>query len=106
MIVHIYQDKKGNEPFHDWLDSIKDKRTRARIDNRIKRVRLGNLGDRQSLGGSLYELRLHFGAGYRIYYGRVSDNHIILLLGGDKNSQAQDLEKVKHYWEDYKELMR
>jgi putative addiction module killer protein len=101
MIVEIYQDEHGNEPFTQWLTSIRDSRTRARIDNRLERVRKGNFGDHQSLGGGLFELRLHFGAGYRIYYGRLGEEVVVLLGGGSKRGQARDIQRAHQYWEDY-----
>lgn len=106
MDIKIYRDKSGNEPFEDWLSSIRDKRTLARIDNRLKRVRLGNLGDHRSVGEGVFELRLDFGPGYRIYFGRIGNEVILLLTGGDKSSQARDIAKAKQYWKDYKESVR
>lgn len=102
MIVEIYRDEHGREPFSQWLDSIKDTRTRARIDNRLERLRVGNFGDSRSLGSGVYELRLHFGPGYRIYYGKLGNRIVVLLVGGDKSSQARDIQKAQRYWEDYK----
>ena len=71
--LQIYVDENGNEPFMDWLNALKDARTRARIRRRLDRVRLGNLGDYQSVGEGVYELRLFFGPGYRIYFGERDD---------------------------------
>lgn len=102
MIVEIYHDENGKEPFTQWLYSIRDARTLARIDNRLERLRVGNFGDFRSLGSGLFELRLHFGPGYRIYYGRVGDEIVILLAGGDKSSQVRDIQKAKQSWSDYK----
>ncbi len=102
MIVEIYRDEHDREPFSQWLDSIKDTRTRARIDNRLERLRVGNFGDSRSLGSGVYELRLHFGPGYRIYYGKLGNRIVVLLVGGDKSSQARDIQKAQRYWEDYK----
>ena len=99
--VEVYHDENGNEPFTEWLASIKDSRTRARIDNRLERVRGGNFGDYQSLGGGLFELRLHFGAGYRIYYGRIGEEGVVLLTGGSKRTQVRDIKRATHDWEDY-----
>lgn len=96
--VKAYQDKNGNEPFTKWLRGLKDSTIKARIRHRLDRVRYGNFGDCKSLGGGLYELRLSFGAGYRIYYGREGDRLVILLVGGDKSSQKRDIEKAKIYW--------
>lgn len=102
----MYQDKNGNEPFERWLTSIRDNRTVARIDNRLKRVRLGHLGDHRSIGEGVFEFRLDFGPGYRIYFSRIENQQLLLLMGGDKNSQAKDIARAKQYWKDFKESMR
>jgi putative addiction module killer protein len=64
-------------------------------------VRLGNFGDFDHIEGSLYELRNHSGAGYRIYYGKQDQKIVILLCGGDKGTQKRDIEKAKKYWLEY-----
>jgi putative addiction module killer protein len=102
MIVKTYKDEHGNEPFIDWLESIKDKTTQVRIRLRLMRIERGSFGDHRSIGEGLYELRLHFGSGYRIYYGQVDDEIVLLLAGGDKSTQKQDIQRVKYYWQDYK----
>ena len=102
MILEIYQDENGKEPFNEWLYSIKDIKTQARIDNRLERLRVGNFGDCRTLSGGIFELRLHFGPGYRIYYGRLGNEIVVLLIGGDKSNQVRDIQKAQQYWEDYK----
>ncbi|MFN7903952.1 MAG: type II toxin-antitoxin system RelE/ParE family toxin [Pseudobdellovibrionaceae bacterium] len=62
----------------------------------------GNLGDVKPVGEGVNELRLAFGAGYRIYFGSVGDELIILLCGGDKSSQDKDIKKAKEFWSDYR----
>ena len=83
------------EEFRSWLDSLKDRRARVRIDDRLDRLANGNVGDTKSIGDGLQELRLHFGPGYRIYYIWKDGVLIILLTGGDKGSQARDISKAK-----------
>lgn len=102
MEVKIYRDEQGNEPLTEWLESIKDRATRARIRGRLRRIEIGNFGDHRSVGGGVFELRLHFGPGYRIYYGQVGDEIILLLAGGAKSTQQRDIRQAKHYWYDYK----
>jgi putative addiction module killer protein len=102
MIVKTYKDEHGNEPFIDWLESVKDKTTQVRIRSRLIRIEQGNFGDHRSIGEGIYELRLHFGAGYRVYYGLLGDEIVLLLAGGDKNTQKQDIQRAKYYWYDYK----
>jgi putative addiction module killer protein len=75
---------------------------------RINRLRLGNFGDCKTIQGivGLYELRIHIGAGYRLYFGKAKDHLVIVLCGGDKRSQERDIEKAKEYWRFYKESLR
>jgi putative addiction module killer protein len=88
------------EVFRDWLDGLKDKRARVRIDDRLKRLANGNAGDTKSVGGGVQELRLHFGPGYRIYYFWKDGVLIVLLTGGDKSSQARDIARAKQMVKD------
>lgn len=101
--LQVYQTQNGREPFTEWLKSIRDRRTRTRIQERLERLEIGNVGDCQSVGGGVYELRLQFGPGYRIYFGEVDNTLVLLLCGGDKASQTQDIERAKTYWLEYKE---
>ena len=101
--LQIYRDPNGRESFTEWLKSLQDQRTRKRIQNRIARIESGNLGDHKSVGDGVFELRLQFGPGYRIYFGEVDNTIILLLCGGDKSSQDRDIERAKGYWQEYKE---
>lgn len=101
--LHVYQMPNGREPFTDWFESIRDQRIQDRIQSRLDLIALGNLGDRKAVGAGVYELRLHFGAGYRVYYGEIGNTIVLLLCGGDKSSQRQDILSAKTYWEQYKE---
>lgn len=87
----------GEAPLSQWLQTL-DRPVRARIRTRIDRVARGNLGDSKALGAGLYELRLDFGPGYRIYYGRQGQTVVVLLCGGDKASQQSDIAKARKYW--------
>lgn len=86
--------------FRDWLNSLRDRKARLRIDDRLKRLASGNAGDSKSIGDGVQELRLHFGPGYRIYYIWRDGVLIILLNGGDKGSQARDIVKAKELAKD------
>ena len=101
--VRIYADVNGNEPFTAWLKGVKDKQGRKRILARLRRIESGNFGDFKFLGDGVYELRLFFGPGYRVYFGQANDILIILLCGGDKSGQAQDISEAKAYWKEYLE---
>ena len=74
-----------------WLDSLRDIRARARILVRIERLASGNPGDAKPLGEGLWELRIDYGPGYRVYYLRRGKNLIVLLAGGDKKTQSEDI---------------
>ena len=98
-----YQTKDGRSPYREWLRSLRDRQARARVRVRIDRRSLGNFGDWSSVGGGVGELRIHYGPGYRVYFGRQSDTLVILLCGGDKRTQAQDIELAKMYLENYQQ---
>ena len=102
--VENYVRPDGSCPFDDWMNSLRDQQARARIRTRIARVRLGNLGDCEPVGGGVLELKIDFGPGYRIYCGQVGAKLIILLCGGDKSSQGEDIRRAIEYWEDYKKM--
>lgn len=98
--IRIFQDHRGREPFTIWVQSL-SRHDRARVFARLDRVETGNLGDYKPVGAGVFELRLPFGAGYRIYFGEVGTTIILLLCGGDKSSQQQDILKAKDYWTIY-----
>ncbi|MFA7254565.1 MAG: type II toxin-antitoxin system RelE/ParE family toxin [Candidatus Omnitrophota bacterium] len=99
-ILH-YQLPEGREPFSEWQHSLKDKRTRARILARLERVIAGNFGDMKLVHTGIWELRFHFGPGYRIYFGLDGTVLVILLCGGDKSTQDSDIKRAREYWADY-----
>ncbi|MCH8294561.1 type II toxin-antitoxin system RelE/ParE family toxin [Candidatus Poribacteria bacterium] len=101
--LQIYQAPNGKEPFTEWLESIRDRKTRNRIQARLDRLEVGNFGDYRSVGEGVFELRLQFGSGYRIYFGEADNTIVLLLCGGDKSSQARDINRAKAYWQEYKE---
>jgi putative addiction module killer protein len=100
--VQTYRAQDGKEPFMDWLHSFRDKIIRQRIEARVHRIESGNYGDYKRLHG-IMELRLHFGKGYRIYCGEEDDRIVILLAGGDKSTQEDDIKQALDYWRDYRD---
>jgi putative addiction module killer protein len=101
--IQFYCTENGREPFTEWFHSIQDQRTQTRIQKRIRQLETGNFGDYRSVGDGVFELRLHFGAGYRIYFGEVDRTIVLLLCGGDKSTQARDIQRAKTYWLEHKE---
>jgi putative addiction module killer protein len=101
MDVKIFRTVQGQEPFTDWLLSLRNKIEQARIRQRLDRVSAGNLGDYKTVGDGVFELRFLFGAGYRVYFGFVEGRVILLLGGGDKATQNRDIEKAKAHWQEY-----
>ncbi|MFZ4403749.1 MAG: type II toxin-antitoxin system RelE/ParE family toxin [Pseudobdellovibrionaceae bacterium] len=96
-----YKTEDGKEPFREWLKSLRDKVTTARIQSRLERVKLGNFGDAKSVGNGVSELRFTFGSGFRVYYAQDGDQIVVLLIGGDKSSQEKDIQLAHNYWSDY-----
>jgi putative addiction module killer protein len=96
-----YLTTDGRNPFRDWLSNLRDRQARSKVRVRLNRVRMGNLGDSRSVGGGVSELRIPYGPGYRVYYGRRGDAVVILLCGGDKGSQKRDIFQAQRNWEDY-----
>lgn len=88
-------------PYRKWYTSIRDLKTKARVDVRLTRIELGNFGDHKPVGNGVFELRFTFGSGYRIYYGLDGDSVVLLLSAGDKSTQTNDIQKAKKYWDDY-----
>ncbi|WP_232493031.1 type II toxin-antitoxin system RelE/ParE family toxin [Novosphingobium kaempferiae] len=81
--------------FRTWLDDLRDRRARVRINDRLRRLADGHAGDAKPVGEGVQELRLHFGPGYRIYFMWQEDVLVILLNGGDKDSQFRDIAKAR-----------
>ena len=81
--------------FSDWLLNLRDVRAQARIAQRIQRLAHGNFGDTKSVGERVSELRITYGPGYRVYFTRRGEVVVVLLWGGDKSTQARDIEKAK-----------
>ena len=99
--IEIYLTEEGRAPFTEWFDSLRDIRGRVKIRTRLDRVQIGNWGDRASVGEGVEELRIDFGPGYRVYFGQAGTKVVLLLCGGDKSTQTQDILQAKSYWKDY-----
>jgi len=97
----VFERPNGQRPFQDWLQKLADSKARAVIRARLERVRLGNFGNCRSVGDGVEELKIAYGPGYRVYFGRKSKILAILLCGGDKGSQRPDIERAKQYWKEH-----
>jgi len=86
---------KSTELFEKWLAKLKDQSGKIKILARLDRVQNGNFGDCKQIGEELYELRFFFGPGYRVYYTIKRNTVVILLAGGDKATQTQNIEKAR-----------
>jgi putative addiction module killer protein len=100
--LQIYVTEEGRTPFSEWLASLRDNKARAKIRVRLDRVSLGNFGDCHGVGDGVQELRIDYGPGYRVFFGQVCSTIVLLLCGGDKSTQAKDIEQAKRYWNEYR----
>lgn len=81
--------------YRRWIEGLRDRQARARIDVRVDRLLRGNPGDVKPVGEGVSELRISYGPGYRVYYTRRGDTVILLLCGGDKSDQSRDIAQAK-----------
>jgi len=100
-----YLDVQGRSPFGDWFDAL-DPVAAAKITVGLNRIEQGNLSNVKSVGRGVLESRIDFGPGYRIYLGRDGDVLVILLGGGTKKRQQQDIDRAIARWADYKSRKR
>jgi putative addiction module killer protein len=104
--IDMYVTRTGSVPFEEWLVRLRDARARARIRVRIDRLSLGNPGDVRSAGGGVWELRIDYGPGYRVYYAQSNTTTLLLLCGGDKTTQAVDIRQAQASWAEYQQRRR
>lgn len=100
--IAYYLTETNKKPFKEWLDELKDITARQKIRIRLDRVRLGNLGNNRAVGDGVFELKIDYGPGYRVYYALDGKTVVLLLLGGDKSTQGKDIEQAKKYWTNHK----
>ncbi len=98
-----YKTSNGCIPFTEWMREMKDKIAQVRIRARLRQLESGNFGDYEPVGEGVLELRIHVGAGYRVYFGRHGIEIVVLLCAGDKRSQQADIKRAKAMWSDWKE---
>ncbi|HEY8240109.1 MAG TPA: type II toxin-antitoxin system RelE/ParE family toxin [Kiritimatiellia bacterium] len=89
-------------PYAEWFDAL-EAFTAARVDKHVRRMEQGNFGDSKSVGAGVMELRIDFGPGLRVYYGRDGMALVILLAGGSKKSQSRDIAEAIRRWQRHKQ---
>lgn len=95
---------EGKDVFGEWLDGLMDVSGRVAILKRIDRVEEGNFGDHRWVGGGVWEIRVDYGPGYRVYYGEDGPRIVLLLCGGDKGTQRRDIRKARELWAEYRRV--
>ena len=93
---------RETEVYLDWLESLRDLRAKTRIASRVQRLLSGNPGDVRPVGEGVSELRINYGPGYRVYYWQRGDVMVVLLAGGDKDSQSRDISRAIEIAREYR----
>jgi len=101
--IRHYVSRAGKDIFDEWLTELADVRAQAKVATRINRLAAGNFGDCKALRQGLYELRIDWGPGYRVYFTMNGRACVLLLCGGDKRKQSSDIERALECLKDYKE---
>lgn len=101
--VRRYVNASGKDVIGEWMEKLKDSRAKAKINVRIARLRLGNFGDAKHLRGGVWEMRVDYGPGYRVYFARLGQQIVLLLCGGDKSTQSKDISRAVKLLRDFKE---
>ena len=104
MMVNIreYNDRDGHNPFREWYDRLNAEAAK-KVTTALYRVSLGNFSNAKSVGAGVYECKISFGPGYRVYFGKEGEQTVILLGGGTKQRQQNDIKLAVERWEDYKQ---
>ena len=103
MEIRIFRHKDGRVPYEIWFEALRDKRAKAKILVRLDRLKAGSLGGVKPVGGGVSELRIKEGKGYRIYFGQQGNKVVILLCGGGKPTQQNDIKQAKKFWSEFNE---
>lgn len=102
MNVRQYLDRQGRSPFAAWFDDL-DPAAAAKVTTAIMRLSLGNTSNVKGVGAGVFETKIAFGPGYRVYFGKDGETIVILLAGGTKQRQQQDIAAAQERWQDYKD---
>lgn len=101
--IEQYTKENGDTPFSEWVGGLKDQTAQRKIAQRIDRASLGNFGDFKSIKGAkgIFEMREHYGAGYRVFYSIIEKKIVLLLAGSIKRDQDKAIKQAKEYLADY-----
>ncbi len=99
--VLFYEAVDGACPFNEWLTRLRDREARQRIVKRVARLRGGNPGDYKTADEGVYELRIDYGPGYRLYVAPAGEQIVLLLCGDDKTTQQRDIDEAHAAWREY-----
>lgn len=100
--IHEYQDCKDHSPFGEWVDQLNAEAAR-KVTIALYRIGLGNFSNVKGIGSGVFECKIHFGPGYRLYFGKHGERIVILLGGGTKHAQGKDIKLAIARWADYKQ---
>jgi len=103
--IREYVDRKGRSPYAKWFDRL-NAQAAAKVVTALVRMEQGNFSNTKGVGGGVFECRIDFGPGYRVYFGRDGDSLIILLGGGIKSRQQKDIKEARTIWREYKQRKR
>ena len=103
--VREYLDAEGNSPYAKWFDRL-NVAAAVKVGTAVHRMAQGNFSNTKGVGAGVYEYRIDFGPGYRIYFGKDGKQWVILLAGGSKKRQGEDVAAAKELWRDYKRRKR
>jgi putative addiction module killer protein len=101
--VEYYKLHDGRCPYVEWLDTL-DSKMQAIVIARVARIESGNMGHVESLGEGVHEFKIDFGPGLRIYFGSADERLVVLLAGGDKRTQTEDIMRAKLLWKEWKAM--
>jgi putative addiction module killer protein len=99
--VREYLDRQGRSPYKAWFDRL-NAQAAAKVATALARLSLGNMSNVKGVGSAVFELRIDFGPGYRVYFGKDGERLVIVLGGGTKRRQQRDINAAIANWEDYK----
>ena len=103
--IREYIDDRGRSPFRRWFDDL-DVIAANKVRTALARMETGNLSNARGVGRGVLEYRIHFGPGYRVYFGMDGDTLVVLLGGGTKRRQQNDIEAARNLWQEYRRRKR